>query len=231
MNRISRAVRIFTGLILLLSTAACAAGPSPAPLQPSLPRQQQPATAVPTAMPTTAAPATVVPTAAALYLDPGAPTGQRVEDLLARMTLAEKIGQMTQVEKNSIQPGKLTEFFIGSVLSGGGGSPSSNTPEAWVKMVDGYQKAALATRLRIPMIYGVDAVHGHNNLKGAVIFPHNIGLGAANDPALVEQIGARHRRGDERHRHPLEFRPGRGCGAGYPLGPHLRRLLLKTPLW
>ena len=189
-NRISRAVRIFTGLILLLSTAACAAGPSPAPLQPSLPRQQQPATAVPTAMPTTAAPATVVPTAAALYLDPGAPTGQRVEDLLARMTLAEKIGQMTQVEKNSLQPGKLTEFFIGSVLSGGGGSPSSNTPEAWVKMVDGYQKAALATRLRIPMLYGVDAVHGHNNLKGAVIFPHNIGLGAANDPALVEKIGA-----------------------------------------
>ncbi len=113
-----------------------------------------------------------------------------MEDLLSRMTLAEKIGQMTQVEKGSIKPADVTKYFIGSVLSGGGGSPAENTPAAWARMVDGYQKAALDTRLGIPILYGVDAVHGHNNLKGAVIFPHNIGLGAANDPALVEKIAA-----------------------------------------
>ena len=105
------------------------------------------------------------------------------------MTLDEKIGQMTQVEKNSIAPSAITKYFIGSILSGGGGSPISNTPQDWYAMVEGFQNEALVTRLGIPIIYGVDAVHGHGNLKNATIFPHNIGLGAANDPALVEKIG------------------------------------------
>jgi beta-glucosidase len=113
----------------------------------------------------------------------------RVEDLLARMTLEEKIGQMAQVEKNSIKPGDITKYYIGSILSGGGGSPSENTPQAWYTMIEGFQNEALATRLKIPIIYGVDAVHGHGNLRNATIFPHNIGLGAANDPALMEKIG------------------------------------------
>jgi beta-glucosidase len=113
----------------------------------------------------------------------------RVEDLLGRMTLAEKIGQMTQVEKNSITPAEVKLFGIGSVLSGGGGRPSVNSPEAWAKMVDEYQAAALESRLGIPLIYGVDAVHGHSNVKGATFFPHNIGLGAADDPELMFRIG------------------------------------------
>ena len=124
-----------------------------------------------------------------IYTDPSQPIEVRVEDLLKRMTLVEKIGQMTQVEKDSIQPGDITKYYIGSILSGGGGSPASNTVEAWYLMVDGYQEEALKTRLGIPIIYGVDAVHGHGNLLNATIFPHNIGLGAANNPELVRKIG------------------------------------------
>lgn len=113
----------------------------------------------------------------------------RVEDLLDRMTLSEKIGQVTQVEKNSIDEKDITNLFIGSLLSGGGGYPANNTPGGWVEMVNNFQKHALQTRLGIPLIYGVDAVHGHGNVRGAVVFPHNIGLGAARDPDLVEGIG------------------------------------------
>jgi beta-glucosidase len=114
----------------------------------------------------------------------------RAKALLAQMTLDEKIGQMTLIEKNSLQnPDDVTRYMLGGILSGGGGFPKTNTPEAWAEMVDGFQKKALETRLKIPMIYGVDAVHGHGNLYGATIFPHNIGLGAANDPALMEKIG------------------------------------------
>ncbi len=113
----------------------------------------------------------------------------QVEDLLERMTLDEKIGQMTQVEKDSIRPGDITKYFIGSILSGGGGSPQENTVQAWYAMVEGFQSEALATRLGIPLLYGVDAVHGHGNMHNATIFPHNIGLGAANNPELTEKIG------------------------------------------
>jgi len=124
-----------------------------------------------------------------VYKDLEASEEDRVEDLLARMTLAEKIGQMTQVEKNSIRKKDITDRFIGSLLSGGGGYPRPNTPESWAEMVNGFQEYALQTRLGIPLIYGVDAIHGHGNLKGATIFPHNIGLGAIRDPDLVERIG------------------------------------------
>jgi beta-glucosidase len=115
---------------------------------------------------------------------------KQIEELLARMTLEEKIGQMTQVEKNSIKPGDITKYYIGSILSGGGEYPTvENTAQAWYAMVEGFQKEALATRLQIPILYGVDAVHGHGNLRNATIFPHNIGLGAANNPELIEKIG------------------------------------------
>lgn len=118
------------------------------------------------------------------------PPGDSVEALLMQMTLDEKIGQMTQVEKNSIQPADVTKYFIGSVISGGGGSPAVNNTREWAAMIRQYQQAALETRLGIPILYGLDAVHGHGNLYGATIFPQEIGLGAAHDPELVRQIGA-----------------------------------------
>ena len=123
------------------------------------------------------------------YLDPTSPIAARVEDLLARMTLAEKVGQMTQVEKNSIDPETVTRLGIGSILSGGGGNPANNSPATWLEMVNGYLVAARQSRLGIPLIYGVDAVHGHNNVYGATIFPHTIGLGATRDADLVRRIG------------------------------------------
>jgi beta-glucosidase len=123
------------------------------------------------------------------YKNPQLPVEERVNDLLPRMSLAEKIGQMTLVEKNSMTSRDVTRRFIGGVLSGGGGYPSPNTPASWATMVNRFQQSALATRLGIPIIYGVDAVHGHGNVVGTVIFPHNIGLGAAGDEDLMRRIG------------------------------------------
>jgi beta-glucosidase len=124
------------------------------------------------------------------YQDASQPVGARVEDLLSRMTIEEKIGQMTQVEHNSLAaaPEDVTTMYIGSVLSGGGSLPS-NTPKDWRDLVESFERRATETRLGIPLLYGVDAVHGHGHIAGATIFPHNIGLGAANDPALMEKIG------------------------------------------
>jgi beta-glucosidase len=124
------------------------------------------------------------------YEDPALPVRQRVRDLLGRMTLAEKIGQMTQAERGAVanDPSQVTSLALGSVLSGGGSVPTPNTATAWADMVDAFQRRALATRLHIPLLYGVDSVHGHGNLYGATIFPHNIGLGASRDPALVRSV-------------------------------------------
>lgn len=113
---------------------------------------------------------------------------ERIDDLLTQMTLLEKIGQMTQVEKNSIELGDISRLGIGSILSGGGGNPEPNTPETWREMVTTFIDASLQSRLGIPLIYGSDAVHGHNNVYSATIFPHNIGLGATRDPDLVRRI-------------------------------------------
>jgi len=124
------------------------------------------------------------------WMDAGKPVGDRVAALLGQMTLDEKIGQMTQIEKNAIDAANAAAFNLGSILSGGGGFPDPNTPQAWYDMVNAYQGAALGTRLGIPILYGVDAVHGHNNVEGATIFPQNVGLGATNDPALVQQVCA-----------------------------------------
>lgn len=113
----------------------------------------------------------------------------KVDDLVSRMTLDEKIGQMTQLEKGSITPGEIARYFVGSVLSGGGGAPSPNTAEGWAAMVNSFQQEALTTRLAIPLIYGADAVHGHGNLYGATIFPQEIALGATLNADLVRRIG------------------------------------------
>jgi beta-glucosidase len=113
---------------------------------------------------------------------------ERVSEMLGQMTLDEKIGQMTQAEHGALKNiSDIKTYFLGSLLSGGGSAPASNTPSAWADMYDRYQAVALQTRLKIPILYGIDAVHGNNNVKGAVIFPHNIGLGATMDPDLVQR--------------------------------------------
>ena len=123
------------------------------------------------------------------YKDPTQPVPVRVADLLSRMSLDEKLGQMTQAERLAVSNSDITTNRLGSLLSGGGSAPSPNTPTAWADMYDNFQRAALATPLGIPLIYGVDAVHGHNNVSGATLYPHNIGLGATRDPALAQRIG------------------------------------------
>ena len=162
-HRRGRHVALATALLGVLAAGALAAQPSTAATQPErLP-----------------------------YQDAGRSTGDRVQDLLDRMTLEEKVGQMTQAERIDVaeNPALITKYGLGSVLSGGGSTPEQNTPEAWADMVDSFQEAALDTRLGIPLLYGVDSVHGHGNLRGATVFPHNIGLGAADNPRLMEEIG------------------------------------------
>jgi len=140
---------------------------------------------------------TQTPTDSSLYKNPELPVIDRVRDLLSYMTLEEKIGQMTQVDRQFLESDSVTPaasvndigtYYLGSLLSGGGSTPSKNFPKAWAEMYDGFQKIALSTRLGIPMIYGIDAVHGHNNVVGATIFPHQIGLGCTNNPQLVEDV-------------------------------------------
>lgn len=124
------------------------------------------------------------------YLNSKASVESRVQDLLSRMTLDEKIGQMVQTERNFPNVNSvITNYFLGSVLSGGGSSPGNSALD-WIDMYNSMQRSALATRLKIPIIYGIDAVHGDNNLYGATIFPHNIGMGCTRDTVLVEKCAA-----------------------------------------
>ncbi|KAK6126543.1 hypothetical protein DH2020_039711 [Rehmannia glutinosa] len=146
-----------------------------------------------------------------IYKDPKQPIHSRIKDLMSRMTLEEKIGQMTQIERKVATHKVLKKYSIGSILSGGGSVPGPQaSPETWVDMVNCYQNSSLSSRLGIPMMYGIDAVHGNNNVYKATIFPHNIGLGATRqvaridcmvydevymfglnrDPELVKRIGA-----------------------------------------
>jgi len=127
---------------------------------------------------------------AAVYENPHAPTRVRVKDLLRRMTLQEKIGQMTQAERAAVSDdaSPITNLNLGSVLSGAGSVPTPNTPQSFADLVDRFQRAALATRLHIPIVYGIDSVHGDGNMLGATVFPHNIGLGATRDPGLVADV-------------------------------------------
>lgn len=105
------------------------------------------------------------------------------------MTLEEKIGQMALVEKNSLNKiSDISEYTIGGMLSGFGGKPDNNTPEGWRKMIEGFTEQSFESRLKIPILYGVDAIHGHSNVPGATVFPHFIGLGATGDASLVETI-------------------------------------------
>jgi beta-glucosidase len=123
------------------------------------------------------------------YLNPKASVNQRVNDVLERMTVEEKIGQMMQVDHTAIQnnPSDITKYFIGSVLSGGDSEYLDNSTSNWANLHNLMQSYALQTRLKIPLIYGIDAVHGNNNIYGATLFPHNIGLGCTRNAKLVEK--------------------------------------------
>ena len=124
------------------------------------------------------------------YLDQSLPIDRRVEILLGQMTQAEKFGQMTQVEENSLQAGDAARLGLGSVLHGGGAMYPGSDAEAWAAAVSARQHEAVDdTRLGIPLLYGVDAVHGFGGMSGATVFPQQIGLGAANNPELVTKIG------------------------------------------
>ena len=114
---------------------------------------------------------------------------EQVEALLAQMTLDEKIGQMVQVDSDALKDkSDVKKYFLGSVLSGGNAAPpEGNSAQSWLHFVTEFQNQALQTRLKIPLLYGIDAVHGHNHIDGAVIFPHHIGMGATNDPKLVDR--------------------------------------------
>lgn len=114
----------------------------------------------------------------------------KVELLIQNMSLEEKIGQMIQGERSKVTAKDMEKLSLGSVLSGGGSYPGRNTPEDWSNMILYYQEGSMNTVSRIPMLYGIDAVHGVALLRNAVVFPHNIGLGAANDPELMYEMGA-----------------------------------------
>ena len=113
-----------------------------------------------------------------------------IKTLVGQMTLAEKAGQMTQPDLGAIKDfSDIENLFLGSILSGGSSDPKSgNTLKDWADLYESCQKRSLKTRLAIPLLYGVDAVHGHNNVLGAVVFPHNVGLGCTRNPELIEQV-------------------------------------------
>lgn len=125
---------------------------------------------------------------------PDAALEAKVKSIVAGMTLAQKVGQMTQPEIKTVTPDQVREYYIGSVLNGGGSWPNGNkyaTPADWVALADKFYDASMATdmKVKIPVIWGIDAIHGNSNVHGATLFPHNIGLGAAHNKKLILQMG------------------------------------------
>src|SRR3954466_13378965 len=131
----------------------------------------------------------------------------KATELLAMMTSDEKIAQLHQVERANTSAGDITQYAVGSVYSQGGSGPATNTPTGWADMIDGFRLASYASRLKIPVIYGLDTVHGAGPVKGATVFPHNVGLGATRDPALVEDVAA------------AVAEETAGAGADFPFAP------------
>jgi beta-glucosidase len=140
---------------------------------------------------------------------PSAACADMASTLLGQMTQDEKLAQLMQLERTQVTPAQVTQYGVGSVFSQGGSAPSPNAPSAWADMGDSYHSAARASRLHIPVIYGLDAVHGLNNVEGAVVFPHNGAWGATRDPALLEQ-GAR-----------ITAQEMSGCGVDFTFSPML----------
>ena len=185
-----------------------------------------------------------------LYLDAGAPVAARVDDLLRRMTLAEKVGQMDQIvvgrlrdttnpangdctnaggNTDPLQPNCLDKVliknFTGSILAGGTDNPADNTGKGWADWANTIQHYAIEhSRLHIPVILGVDAVHGFGHPFQAPLFPHSIGIGATWDPAQAEAGGAVTGERGPRRRLELGLRPGPGHLPRPAVGPRLRDL-------
>lgn len=118
----------------------------------------------------------------------------RIREIVAGMTLEQKIGQMTQPNILTITPEEVRQYYIGSILNGGGAWPGMNKKSSvadWLALSDRYYRASMSTEMKVqvPVVWGTDAVHGHNNIFGATLYPHNIGLGAAHDPELIARIG------------------------------------------
>jgi len=129
------------------------------------------------------------PPLSALYLNSDFDIEMRINDLLSYMTLEEKIGQMALVEKNSIiEVSDISSYNLGALLSGMGAGPEQNSAAGWKTMVTNFTQESNNSRLKIPILYGVDAIHGHGNVPGATIFPHTIGLGATGNEALVLEV-------------------------------------------
>ncbi|CAH1451226.1 unnamed protein product [Lactuca virosa] len=126
------------------------------------------------------------------YKDPKQPLGFRIRDLMKRMTLKEKIGQMTQIDSRVATQEVLQNYSIGSLLTNAAipSSQDPSSPQAWINMINNFQRKSLSSRLGIPLMYGIDAVHGNSRVYNATIFPHNIGLGVTRDVELVKKIGA-----------------------------------------
>jgi beta-glucosidase len=120
---------------------------------------------------------------------------KRIDGLLRQMTVEEKVGQVIQPEWKTISPAEAAQYHIGSIENGGGAVPGGNkhsSVQDWVNLIEPYYEASVdpaKNRVIIPLIWASDAVHGHNNVYGATLFPHNIGLGAAHDPELLRRIG------------------------------------------
>src|SRR3990167_4490661 len=121
---------------------------------------------------------------------------KRIDALIAAMSLEQKVGQIIQGDIGSTTPEDVAQYHLGSILNGGSSSPGGDEfgpASAWVTAADAYYQASMrpnGTLPRIPVMWGSDAVHGHNNIVGATLFPHNIGLGAARNPDLIRRIGA-----------------------------------------
>ncbi|HEY5088422.1 MAG TPA: glycoside hydrolase family 3 N-terminal domain-containing protein [Polyangia bacterium] len=131
----------------------------------------------------------------------------KATSLLATMTSDEKLAQLQQIERANVTAADITTYGVGSVYSQGGSAPATNTPTGWADMIDGFRTASFSSRLKIPIIYGLDVVHGVGPVKGATVFPHNIGLGATRNPALVEQVAT------------AVAEEAAGSGADFPFAP------------
>lgn len=169
-------IRTFPIILSLLLPLACASTDAPAG----------------TVRPRASAAADAWPARRARPADPA--IERRVAAIVAAMTLEQKVGQMTQPDIRYVTPDDVRRYYIGSILNGGGGWPGMDkhaTAATWAALADAFARAAMASDMpvKVPLIWGTDAIHGHNNVVGATIYPHNIGLGATHDPALIFRIG------------------------------------------